>query len=89
MRFTIKQANLSGERIGTLTGFMKSPNTVIETPTAALLTQVFNTSQCYCFKFMALITNHYDNYSDYYYAPVINEFSRKTSIVKMHEVSLT
>ncbi|CAH0592316.1 unnamed protein product [Chrysodeixis includens] len=39
MRFTIKHANLGGERVGTLTGFMKSPNTVIETPTAALLTQ--------------------------------------------------
>uniref|UniRef100_A0A2A4J5J8 Queuine tRNA-ribosyltransferase accessory subunit 2 n=1 Tax=Heliothis virescens TaxID=7102 RepID=A0A2A4J5J8_HELVI len=39
MRFAIKQATSSGERIGTLTGFMKSPSTVLETPTTALLTQ--------------------------------------------------
>lgn len=40
MHFAIKQISCGSERIGTLTGFMKSPNTVIETPTAALLTQV-------------------------------------------------
>lgn len=40
MRFSIKHATLGSERIGTLTGFVKSPGTVIETPTAALFTQV-------------------------------------------------
>lgn len=40
MRFAIKQAGCGGERIGTLTGFTKSPSTIFETPTAALLTQV-------------------------------------------------
>lgn len=40
MRFAIKKANCGGERIGSLTGFVKSPNTVIETPTSAILTQV-------------------------------------------------
>uniref|UniRef100_A0A2H1X3A8 Queuine tRNA-ribosyltransferase accessory subunit 2 n=1 Tax=Spodoptera frugiperda TaxID=7108 RepID=A0A2H1X3A8_SPOFR len=39
MRFSIKHATLGSERIGTLTGFVKSPGTVIETPTAALFTQ--------------------------------------------------
>ncbi|XP_030029451.2 queuine tRNA-ribosyltransferase accessory subunit 2 [Manduca sexta] len=39
MRFTIKKTSCSGERIGLLSGFIKSPNTTIETPTAALLTQ--------------------------------------------------
>ncbi|XP_075970776.1 queuine tRNA-ribosyltransferase accessory subunit 2 [Anticarsia gemmatalis] len=39
MRFSIKQASCGGERIGTLSGFVKSPGIVIETPTAALITQ--------------------------------------------------
>lgn len=40
MHFTIKQTSYGSERIGTLTGFVKSPGIVIETPTAALITQV-------------------------------------------------
>lgn len=40
MRFIVKQTGAGSERIGTLTGFMKSPGIVIETPTAALFTQV-------------------------------------------------
>lgn len=39
MRFSIKQAGCGAERVGTLTGFTKSPSTIIETPTTALLTQ--------------------------------------------------
>ncbi|KAL0851334.1 hypothetical protein ABMA28_007154 [Loxostege sticticalis] len=39
MRFAVKQVGCGGERIGYLTGFVKSPNTVIETPAAALFTQ--------------------------------------------------
>ncbi|CAB3240407.1 unnamed protein product [Arctia plantaginis] len=39
MRFTIKQATSGSERIGTFTGFIKSPGAVIETPTSALFTQ--------------------------------------------------
>lgn len=39
MRFNIKQVNCGSERIGSLTGFIKSSKTIIETPTAALLTQ--------------------------------------------------
>lgn len=38
MRFTIK-ASYGRERIGTLSGFTKSPGAIIETPTAALFTQ--------------------------------------------------
>ncbi|XP_049880749.1 queuine tRNA-ribosyltransferase accessory subunit 2 [Pectinophora gossypiella] len=39
MRFTIKQAGCGSERVGCITGFLKCPGTVIETPTSALLTQ--------------------------------------------------
>lgn len=40
MRFSIKQAGCGSERVGCLSSFIKSPDTVIETPTSALLTQV-------------------------------------------------
>ncbi|XP_072945438.1 queuine tRNA-ribosyltransferase accessory subunit 2 [Epargyreus clarus] len=39
MRFVLKQTGVGSERLGQLTGFMKSPNSIIETPTAALFTQ--------------------------------------------------
>lgn len=39
MHFEIKQTGIGSERIGVLSGFLKS-NAVLETPTAALLTQV-------------------------------------------------
>ncbi|CAH2239544.1 queuine tRNA-ribosyltransferase accessory subunit 2 [Pararge aegeria] len=39
MRFSIKQTGCGGERIGYLTGFIRSPGAEIETPTAALFTQ--------------------------------------------------
>ncbi|XP_041975512.1 queuine tRNA-ribosyltransferase accessory subunit 2 [Aricia agestis] len=39
MRFIIKHTGRGGERVGTLSGFLKSPNAVIETPTAALETK--------------------------------------------------
>ncbi|CAG9796728.1 unnamed protein product [Diatraea saccharalis] len=39
MRFIIKHASCGGERVGNLTGFAKMKTAVIETPTAALLTQ--------------------------------------------------
>lgn len=39
MRFIIKQASSGSERIGVLSGFIRSPGTCIETPTAALPTK--------------------------------------------------
>ncbi|XP_034835385.1 queuine tRNA-ribosyltransferase accessory subunit 2 [Maniola hyperantus] len=39
MRFLIKQTGSGSERIGNLTGFLRSPGAEIETPTAALFTQ--------------------------------------------------
>ncbi|XP_023954027.2 queuine tRNA-ribosyltransferase accessory subunit 2 [Bicyclus anynana] len=39
MRFSIKQTGCGSERIGNLTGFLKSPGAEIETPTTALFTQ--------------------------------------------------
>ncbi|XP_013194675.1 queuine tRNA-ribosyltransferase accessory subunit 2 [Amyelois transitella] len=39
MRFIINQAGCGSERVGSLIGFMKSPSTVLETPTSALITQ--------------------------------------------------
>lgn len=40
MRFIVKQASGRSERLGVLTGFVETPNAVIETPACALLTQV-------------------------------------------------
>lgn len=40
MRFTIKQAGIGSERVGSLTDFLMLPSCTVETPTAALLTQV-------------------------------------------------
>ncbi|XP_061385725.1 queuine tRNA-ribosyltransferase accessory subunit 2 [Danaus plexippus] len=39
MRFIVTKAGCSSERIGNLTGFVKCPNAVIETPTSGLFTQ--------------------------------------------------
>lgn len=41
MRFIVTKAGCSSERIGNLTGFVKCPNAVIETPTSGLFTQVY------------------------------------------------
>lgn len=49
MRFIVKQTGYSTERIGSLTGFLRSPGAEIETPTAALFTQV---------KFIGIILEH-------------------------------
>lgn len=40
MRFSVKHVGCGSERIGSLTGFLKLPDLVIETPSVSLLTQV-------------------------------------------------
>lgn len=55
MRFIVKQAGSGRERIGSLTGFIKSPGLVIETPTAALFTQVIK--KTHFFMYTRLVTN--------------------------------
>lgn len=42
MGFVAKHTGNGSERVGTLSGFTRLPGTIIETPTAALLTRVIS-----------------------------------------------